>query len=100
MVAGFLATGFLTAVAGFLAGVVGFLVAAGFLAGAGFLRVVGLTPADLASLATLALRRLAEFFLSRPFLTALSYSDWTLLALFVVGFFLKSLRAVRIFFLI
>ena len=74
-VAGFLVAGaFLTTdlVAGFLA--------AGLVAGAAFLTAaMGLTPEDLASLAREALRREAVFFLRRPFLTALSSSDWALL---------------------
>lgn len=98
-----LAAGFLVAI-GFL--VVDFLVVTGFLATGFFVtvdffaRAVGLTLAALAILATLALRREAVFFLRRPFLTALSYSDWTLLAFAAVGDFLKLLRAVLIFFLI
>lgn len=62
--------------------------------------VLGELLTDLASLATAALRREAVFFLRRPFLTALSYSDWTLLAFAASGDFLKSLRASLILFLI
>ena len=40
------------------------------------LLVPNLTPASLASLDAAALRREAVFFLMRPFLAALSYSDW------------------------
>ena len=72
----------------------------GFVAGLALATAVGLTPADLASLAMVALRREAVFFLRRPFLTALSYSDWTLEALVAVGDFLKSLRASLMDFLI
>lgn len=80
-VAGFFVVDFL--VVGFL--VVGFLVVvdlvvvvladlvAGFAAALAV--VAGLTPAALAILTRLALRREAVFFLMRPFLAALSYSD-------------------------
>lgn len=103
--AGFFAAGFLVVVA-FLAGVfaVDVFAAGAFAAGALAVVVFGaapiLTPEALASLATAALRREAVFFLRRPFLTALSYSDWTAAAPAAVGAFLKSLRAVLMDFLI
>lgn len=93
-----MATGFLVAV--------GFFVATAFFTGAVFGAVtffavaVILTLDFLASLAMAALRRLAVFFFRRPFFTALSYSDWILEAPRAVGFFLKSLIAVRMVFLI
>ena len=57
----------------------------------------------LSSLAILAkrdLRREAVFFLSKPFLTALSYSLWIFFMFSAVGLALKFLRAVLIAFLI
>jgi len=81
----------------------------GFLGAVGFLGVVGalmiltvaviLTPAILAVLLIWDLRRAAVFLLMRPFLTALSYWDWTMLAVLVLGDFLKFLRAKRMSFL-
>ncbi len=56
--------------------------------------------AALANLAREALRREAVFFLSKPFLTALSYSDWALAMFAGVGLALKALRAVLISLLI
>lgn len=75
MVAGFLAAGFLAA--GFLVVVLEaalVALAAGFAAGLVDLDSA-LTPAALAILTRAALRREAVFFLMRPFLAALSYSD-------------------------
>ena len=65
-----------------------------------FLVVGSLTPAVLAILAREALRREAVFFLSRPFLTALSSSDWALLRVEAVGLALNSLVADLMDFLI
>ncbi len=45
-------------------------------------------------------RREAVFFLRRPFLTALSYSDWIFAMFSAEGFALKALRASLISFLI
>ena len=75
LAAGFLATGFLAGVflaAGLVAGV---FFAAGFLA-AGFLAASSLTPASLAALLRALLRRATVFFFKRPFLTAVSNSEW------------------------
>lgn len=59
-----------------------------------------LAPADLANLARLALRREAVFFFRRPFLTALSYSDWILAMASLVGLSLKIFKADLMSFLI
>jgi len=80
LVAVFLGAGFLAVVVFLVAAGFFVEVVAGFLAGARvgvvFLTVlVTLTPAALAILAISALRLDAVFFLSRPFLTALSYCD-------------------------
>ena len=50
--------------------------------------------------ASAALRREAVFFFRRPFLTALSYSDWIFDIFSAVGLALKFLRASLISFLI
>lgn len=71
---------------------------AGFLVG-GF-DGAGLTLADLASLWRADLRRAAVFFLMRPFLTALSSSDWALDRVAAAGDFWKSLRDCLMSFLI
>ena len=87
----FLAAGFLVDLAAVLAFVVVFFAAvaffavlaffaAGFVADlavvfADFAEAVGLMPAAFAIFARAALRREAVFFLIRPFLAALSYSD-------------------------
>ena len=55
---------------------------------------------SLASLATRDLRREAVFFLSKPFLTALSYSLWIFFMFSAVGLALKFLRAALMAFLI
>lgn len=94
-VAGFFVAGAFLAAGFFAAGFVAFALGADFLT-----VVVGLILVAFAIFATAALRREAVFFLSRPFLTALSYSDWTLLAFSALGDFLKSLSASLIFFLI
>ena len=85
--------------------VAGFLVVSAFLAGAAFLAAgladfSTLTPAALASLAKLALRREAVFFSIGPFLAAISYSLWALERLAEVGLDLKVLTASLIAFLI
>lgn len=49
--------------------------AAGFFVADFFAVAVNFTPASLAILCNLALRRAAVFFFSKSFLTALSYSD-------------------------
>lgn len=56
-------------------------------------------PASLASLARAILRREAVFFLIRPFLAALSYSDCALVKLTKVGSALKAFKAVLMSFL-
>lgn len=89
----FLAAGFL--VAGFLAGaflVAGAFFAAGFLA-AGFLAASSLTPASLAALLRALLRRATVFFFKRPFLTAVSNSEWAAANVVAVGFAWKALTA-------
>lgn len=65
-----------------------------------FVALVSFTSAFLANLATAALRREAVFFLIRPFLAALSYSDWILDRVAVVGLALNALRADLMDFLI
>lgn len=95
----FLAAGFL--VAGFLAGaflVAGAFFAAGFLA-AGFLAASSLTPASLAALLRALLRRATVFFFKRPFLTAVSNSEWAAANVVAVGFAWKALTADLISFL-
>ena len=95
----FLAAGFL--VAGFLAGaflVAGAFFAAGFLA-AGFLAASSLTPASLAALLRALLRRATVFFFKRPFLTAVSNSEWAAANVVAVGFARKALTADLISFL-
>lgn len=89
----FLAAGFFTA--GFLAGV---FLAAGFLA-AGFLAASSLTPASLAALLRALLRRATVFFFKRPFLTAVSNSEWAAAKVVAVGFAWKALTADLISFL-
>ena len=93
--------------AGFLAGALVAVLVAVFLAevsafGAASVLALGATlaPAAFAILARLALRRLAVFFLIRPFLAALSYSDCAFEAFAAVGFSLNALRAALIAFLI
>ena len=92
--AGFLAGALVAVLATFLAGASAFGVASVLALGA------ALVPAAFAILARLALRRLAVFFLIRPFLAALSYSDCAFEAFAAVGFSLNALRAALIAFLI
>lgn len=80
--AAFLAAGFLVVV-----------LAAGFLAAGLAALAAGLAPAALAILTAAALRREAVFFFIRSFLTALSYSDWSLARFSAVGLALNALRA-------
>lgn len=54
----------------------------------------------LENLARAALRREAVFCLSKPFLTALSYSDWIFAMVSAVGEVLKALSAALMSFLI
>jgi hypothetical protein len=104
---GFLATGFLATTA-FLAAGFAAVLAAGlatvFAAGltAVFLAapVASLTPALLAILERLALRRATVFFFSKPFLTAVSSSDCAALNVAAVGFAMKALVAALMSFLI
>lgn len=93
----FLAAGFFAA--GFLAGAflaaglaAGAFFAAGFLA-AGFLAASSLTPASLAALLRALLRRATVFFFKRPFLTAVSNSEWAAAKVVAVGFAWKALTA-------
>ena len=75
--------------------------AVAFLAVAFLAVVSALTPLEVLAIFTkLALRREAVFFLMRPFLAALSYSDWALERFSAVGLALKALRAFLMNFLI
>ena len=58
------------------------------------------TPLALASLDAAALRREAVFFLIKPFLAALSYSDWSLERFSAEGSVLRAFNAVLMDFLI
>ena len=93
LAAGFLAGAFL--VAGLVAGA---FFAAGFLA-AGFLAASSLTPASLAALLRALLRRATVFFFKRPFLTAVSNSEWAAANVVAVGLAWKALTADLISFL-